>query len=48
MQCIRSLSVKSGENIRFSPLNNGVYPGKDGSVYLLLLNCDYQDTCEDF
>ena len=47
-ECVRHLTVRSGEHIGISPLTNKrVQPRKDSAVYHHLLNCNYSHTLED-
>ena len=48
-ECVRHLTVRSGEHIGISPLTNKrVQPGKNSAVCHRWLNCNYSPTFEDF
>ena len=48
-ECVKHLTVRSGEHIGISPLTNKrVQPRKDSTVCHHLLNCNYSPSFEDF
>ena len=48
-ECVRHLTVRSGEHIGVSPLTNKrVQPSKDSAVCHHFLNCNYSPTLADF